>query len=199
MKIFAVLLFASLLYGGQAMAWNNRHKELIGAGGNTIMRVCQITEHGDSLLLRKKSKQLTRSELNTGEFAALASRMLLTVQDPQMPGVGIAAPQVGVLRRFVIVQRFDKEGEPFEQYVNPRIELYSGIRGEGGEGCLSVPQLRGTVERSKAILLSYFDPHSGRRVHEIVTGFTAVIFQHEIDHLDGVIYTDRASRIIPDK
>ena len=104
--------------------------------------------------------------------------------------MGIAAPQVGLLRRLVAVQRFDKEGEPFEFFVNPEIIELGEDTELGGEGCLSVPEIRGEVMRAQSLVLRYrdakFDEHT-----EHIEGFTAVIFQHEIDHLDGVLFIDK--------
>ena len=114
---------------------------------------------------------------------------VLTV-DSEADGVGIAGPQVGISRRVVAVQRFDKEGEPFEVYPNIRITARRGEPEPGPEGCLSVPGRRGTVSRYREIDISYTAMPEGRDTVETITGFTAVIFQHECDHLDGILYTD---------
>ena len=116
------------------------------------------------------------------------------MRDPADEGVGIAAPQVGVSRRLIAVQRFDKPGEPFECYVNPEIVGRSATRSAGREGCLSVPETSGTVLRADRIVLRYLDETTMRPVTDTVEGFTAVIFQHEIDHLDGVLFIDRMQR-----
>lgn len=158
--------------------------------GEGIMPVMSIENEADSLLLRKKSKPLRKRDILSKEFATLCHRMLLTVQNPENEGVGIAAPQVGILRRVVIVQRVDKEDMPFEIYVNPKIVEYGENKELGGEGCLSVPNRRGDVLRSHSITLRYRDMNF--KLHtEDIHGFTAVIFQHEIDHLDGILYIDR--------
>ena len=115
--------------------------------------------------------------------------MLATVQDPSEDGVGIAGPQVGISRRIVAVQRFDKPGEPFEVYPNIRIVATHGDLCPGPEGCLSVPGLRGDVMRWRDIDITY--SLGPRDTTERVQGFTAVIFQHECDHLDGVLYIDK--------
>ena len=105
--------------------------------------------------------------------------------------MGIAAPQVGVSRRLIAVQRFDKPGEPFCFYVNPEIVWYSQTRLPGSEGCLSIPGVSGSVLRSERIVVRYLDEESLRMAADTVEGFTAVIFQHEVDHLDGVLFIDR--------
>lgn len=120
----------------------------------------------------------------------LISRMYATVQDENHKGVGIAAPQVGINRRVFIAQRMDKQDHPFEFFINPEITWYSKIQRLGEEGCLSIPNLYKEVMRSLVIQITYFDL-SGKHFHEIVEGYTAVIMQHEYDHLNGVLFPDR--------
>ncbi|MDP2159864.1 MAG: peptide deformylase, partial [Flavobacterium sp.] len=120
----------------------------------------------------------------------LAKRMYLAMRDPARPGVGIAAPQVGINKNIIWVQRFDKPNEPFEYYINPKIVWRSNLIRKGAEGCLSIPDERGDVYRNYTIQISYFDAQ-GNFKQEVIEGFTAVIFQHEIDHLNGVLFTDR--------
>ncbi len=167
---------------------------LIRDGGNEVMRVLKSDVDEDLAVLRLKSKPVSDGMMASDDFVILCDRMLLTVLDPANEGVGIAAPQVGISRRLVAVQRFDKVGEPFEFFVNPEIVRYGTETAPGSEGCLSVPSLRGTVERSQEIDLRYRTDR-GTDTLETVKGFTAVIFQHEIDHLDGILYTDRASAV----
>ena len=166
-------------------------KDIIGKESGAVMRLWTVDNEQDSILLHSQSRDLPASEIGSESFAVLLSRMLATVQDPANPGVGIAAPQVGISRRIIIVQRFDKEGEPFEAYVNPFIEEYSDDSQVGAEGCLSVPGHSGSVMRAAEIRISYTDPQTRKETAETVSGFTAVIFQHEIDHLDGILFTDR--------
>ncbi len=178
-----------------AVSCNNKFTSeeiaLISEGEGT-MRVLKSNDEADAAVLRHEAAEVSGRMMASAEYDKLCHRMLLTVQAPENDGVGIAAPQVGVSRRVVAVQRFDKEGEPFEVYANPEIVRYGAETEPGGEGCLSVDGLRGTVERSQEIDLRYLAA-DGSEVVETVKGFTAVIFQHEIDHLDGILYTDRAS------
>lgn len=159
------------------------------------MRVLQVTEPYDSVVLRAVSIEFQASMLKSATYRRLCERMLLTVQNPENEGVGIAAPQVGVNRRLVAVQRFDKDGEPFEFYPNLRILTARGDSVAGQEGCLSVPGLRGIVRRSRDIDVRYLNPATLRDTVERVTGFTAVIFQHEADHLAGTFYTDKVDSL----
>jgi peptide deformylase len=116
--------------------------------------------------------------------------MYMTVTDSMSRGVGIAAPQIGINKRVILVQCFDKENQPFEAYINPAIIKYSELKARRIEGCLSVDDYRSEVERSYAILLSYFTVEGEYKL-EMVEDFVARIFQHEIDHLDGILFTQR--------
>ena len=178
--------------------WAEQERNLIdsawegGEGG--VMRVLTIADTTDLAILRSRCSDFSAGQITSETYARLARLMVNTVTSPEQDGVGIAGPQVGILRRVVAVQRFDKEGEPFEVYPNISITATRGEKAEGGEGCLSVPGCRGMVPRWQDIDISYDGP-GGETVTERVQGFTAVIFQHECDHLDGVIYTDRATEI----
>lgn len=150
-------------------------------------RVLLTTSNADLKVLKAKSIDIDPKDPN---IKLLADRMYATVQDEASKGVGIAAPQIGINRNAVWVQRFDKEGEPFEFIINPRISWYSDIVRHGREGCLSIPDIFGKVYRSLALRLEYYDLE-GNFHDETVEGFTAVIFQHEYDHLIGTLFTDR--------
>ena len=167
-------------------------------GTDSIMRVLTIQDSIDLAVLRAVSCDFSAKELMSEQFTKLGRRMVATVTHPSQDGVGIAGPQVGLNRRIVAVQRFDKEGEPFEVYANVRIVWMSDSLACGPEGCLSVPDRRGNVLRSQQIVIEYADLasliHSCDDIpmaRDTVSGFTAVIFQHEIDHLEGVLYIDR--------
>lgn len=116
--------------------------------------------------------------------------MFATVRDPNHPGVGIAAPQIGINKNLIWVQRFDKPDQPFEFYVNPKILWRSKLKRKGAEGCLSIPNRKEDVLRSYAIRLQYINKE-GKVIEENIEGFTAVIFQHETDHLFGILFPDR--------
>ncbi len=153
------------------------------------MRVLLITDSQDSIILRTKSTNVEFGNQNS-ILKKFVKRLYSTVRDPQNPGVGIAAPQVGILKNIIWVQRFDKKGEPFEVYINPTIVQYTQKTQFCLEGCLSIPNRRDTTrDRAYAILIEY-DKIDGTHHTEMVEAFTAVIFQHEIDHLNGILYTD---------
>jgi len=187
-----VLLSCSLTLNAQIMPnyelLNKSEIELIQSkSAKQPMRVLLTTSKSDSIVLRKISKDLDPKD---PQLKLLAERMYATVQDEASKGVGIAAPQVGINRNAIWVQRFDKEEQPFEFYINPKITWLSSILRYGREGCLSIPDEFGKVYRSLALQLNYFDLE-GNQYEEIIEGFTAVIFQHEYDHLIGKLFTDR--------
>ena len=160
------------------------------SGQPDVMRVYTIHNPEDSVVLRTVSKDLRIKDLKSDEYRELGRKLIATVTDPAQDGVGIAGPQVGINRRVVAVQRFDKTGDPFEVYPNIRILGTFGNKEAGIEGCLSVPGIRGTVMRYKQIVIAYTNMDTMKDTTEVVAGYTAVIFQHETDHLDGIIYTD---------
>ncbi len=170
--------------------WGVYEKRIINSPSD-ILRVLRIDNEDDNSLLRMQSSGLSVAEIRTDTYDTLAKKMIATVQSPDQDGVGIAGPQVGILRRIVAVQRFDKPDKPFEVYPNISIIEMRGDKVTGTEGCLSVPDRKGEVQRSNDITISYISPNTYRDTTEIVKGFTAVIFQHECDHLDGILYTDR--------
>ena len=172
-------------------SFTREERERIGLSGEAgIMPLFLVTNSADSLFLRLQAKELGREEMETESFRVLKSRMLATVNDTLNQGVGIAAPQVGISRQLVAVQRLDKAGEPFEFYVNPEIIYYSKDTVIGQEGCLSIPDRAGEVYRSTKIIVRYRDELSFEWRQDTVKEYTARIFQHEIDHLKGILYTD---------
>ena len=227
--IATLLAASSCLSPKDAEDFNLDEKTLINSS-DSIMRVLTIEDPSDLAILRAPSTDLSCKALMSDEYASLCQLMVATVTHPSQDGVGIAGPQVGLNRRVVAVQRFDKEpvmnaagklDHPFEVYPNIRIVWASDLLEAGPEGCLSVPDRRGDVMRSTEIIIEYADlsgcdgctsgcddgsdhadscaecaGHEGGKVpmvREKISGFTAVIFQHEIDHLDGVLYIDRLS------
>ncbi|MFP4557229.1 MAG: peptide deformylase [Bacteroidales bacterium] len=143
----------------------------------------------DSTVLATVSKPIDPN--NTVLIREIVSKLFRTVTDSLSAGVGIAAPQVGISKRIILVQRFDKPSSPFEAYVNPAIIQKTELTKIQHEGCLSVDNTRLQVKRPYAILVGYFTVN-GEYKFEMVEDFTARIFQHEIDHLNGILFTQRA-------
>ena len=174
-------------------SWTEAERNIIEQA-DTLLHVYSIDIEQETSVLRAKSIDLSDKDINSPLYAKLCHLMLATVQSPAHNGVGIAGPQVGISRNLIAVQRFDKEGEPFELYPNIKIVNASGEMEIGNEGCLSVPGKKGKVPRFRHIDISY-RLADGRDTTETVKGYTAIIFQHEFDHLQGVLYTDRASEV----
>ncbi len=171
-----------------AKNFNDFEKSLInGADENSLMHVYKVTDEKELAVLKKPSEDI---KFDDPLLDKLAARMLLTVKDPEHAGVGIAGPQVGINKNVIWVQRLDKKDEPFEFYLNPKIIWRSKLTRQGAEGCLSIPDLRQDVKRSYAIKLQHID-RQGNVKEELIEGFTAVIFQHEVDHLYGILFPDR--------
>lgn len=170
-------------------------------GAPETMRILSIGSKQDSLLLRSGTRNFNLRDLNTSEYQLLVQKMTATLNASD-GGVGLAAPQIGISRRVVLVKRFDKEGEPVEVYPNIRIVEHRGKMETGEEGCLSTGDIRTLVPRYRDITIQYTDVNSDRldqprEIREDITGFTAVIFQHETDHLDGILHLDKAIEILP--
>lgn len=182
------LLFIFLATNLSAQKFNKEEKKLIQSGDpKTMMKVIQITDDKELKILKAVSTDVDPKD---GLLPVLAERMFLSMRDPANPGIGIAAPQVGINKNLAWVQRFDKEGEPFELYLNPKIVWRSALLRKGMEGCLSISDIDGEVLRNYTIKLTYFDKE-GKFHEEMIEGFTAVVFQHETDHLNGILFTDR--------
>lgn len=166
--------------------FSDREKSLILAGDTSkMMRVTQVTNEADYAILTTVCSDIS---FDQPLLSLLAKRMYLSVM--YAGGVGIAAPQVGINKNLIWVQRFDKVGEPFEFYINPKIVWRSDLLQLGGEGCLSIPELRDDVVRNYAIQLNYTTLDGGNHT-EVIEGFTSVIFQHETDHLLGILFPQR--------
>jgi peptide deformylase len=150
-----------------------------------------VLRMGDPRLL-EVSAPVTR--FGTEELAELLQDMRDTMA--HLNGAGLAAPQIGVLQRVVIFgvassPRYPGiEPVPDTVLINPVLEALSDEEEEGWEGCLSVPGMRGWVPRWKRLRYSGFD-EAGRRFERIAEDFHARVVQHEVDHLDGVLYPRR--------
>lgn len=151
------------------------------------MATRRIVEIGDEKL-RKHAKRVEKFDLR---LRILLKDMADTMYKAQ--GVGLAAPQVGILKRAVVVD----VGEGLIELVNPEIIASEG-EVVGPEGCLSVPERRGTVERPERVTVKAQN-RDGREVQIEATELLAVALCHEIDHLDGVLYVDKMIEDITDQ
>jgi peptide deformylase len=160
----------------------------------TIRKIIQP----DNSILREKAKRVRDFD---AKLHKLLDDMFETLQ--QAHGVGLAAPQIAVSERIILVRLPDDE-ESREEYgelagvlfeaINPEILKASREVVEGIEGCLSIPNYAGTVDRSEAVTVRAQDRH-GKEIRVKAYDWLARVFQHEIDHLDGILYTDRAKEV----
>jgi len=164
---------------------------ILAADTSEVMPLFLINNASDSLLLRKKSLDVN-SNPKDKTLQHFTKRLLLTMTKAE--GVGIAAPQVGILKNIIWVQRFDKTDFPFEVFLNPKILAYSEEKQPCAEGCLSIPDQKGTTQNRAASIKIEYDKMDGTHHQETVEGFTAVIFQHEIDHLNGILFIDHLEK-----
>jgi len=157
-------------------------------------------------VLRRKAKPVTKFDR---DLQTLIDDMIETMR--KAPGVGLAAPQIGIPERLAVIEYSEDEDETEEEteaektkklpkpkqlfvIINPEIVKTSAEKVVGVEGCLSIPGLVGEVERHEKLQVRALNRH-GKQVKIKAEGWLARIFQHEIDHLNGVLFTDLAKRV----
>ena len=154
----------------------------------------QILKLGNPIL-RLIAKELTREEILSSEIQELIPKMWSMMREAG--GIGLAAPQIGISIQLAVIklendsERYDNL-EDSEEFIifNPKLEVLDEKKQGFWEGCLSVPGLRGYVERPRKLKIKYLDEHAIER-QVIVEDFLATVFQHELDHLFGYLYVDR--------
>ena len=161
-----------------------------------------IVEAGDPVL-RRRADPVAESAIGSPELSELITAMVTALSE--VPGVGLAAPQIGVPLRVVLVQDppefhsgvpeeilSERERTTIAPYVliNPEVELLGDETKTFFEGCLSVDGYCGLVPRSRSVRVRWLDPR-GQRHEAVRDGWHARILQHEVDHLEGVLYVDR--------
>ncbi|EEG76714.1 peptide deformylase [Dethiobacter alkaliphilus] len=153
------------------------------------MAIRIIRTTGDPVL-REKAKEVPEI---TPQVKKLLEDMVETMYDAE--GIGLAAPQVGISKRIIVIDVQDETG--VLKLINPEI-----ISGEGKEtsveGCLSFPGVAGEVERDESVTVRAQDP-DGNTVEICASGLLARAFQHEIDHLDGILFVDKVTRLLEQK
>lgn len=137
-------------------------------------------------VLRQKAEPVKKIDK---KLQKLLKDMAETMYDAN--GVGLAAPQIGVSKRIVVID----VGEGLIELINPEIIKKEGLV-VGGEGCLSVPDYEGEVERAEYVECEFTD-RKGQRMLLSADGLLAIAVQHELDHLDGVLFIDKAKSIMP--
>ncbi|MGB0757038.1 MAG: peptide deformylase [Patescibacteria group bacterium] len=142
-----------------------------------------------SSVLTKKAREITMDEIDSGDIAILAQNMreLMT----RANGVGIAAPQIGEAIRMTVIDAADGSG--FHVLVNPKIISSSKLTTVAEEGCLSLPGIYGAVKRKRKVTVEYLDEHGNKKTLK-AHPFLSRVIQHELDHLDGILFTSKLER-----
>ncbi len=146
------------------------------------MAIRKIRIYGDEVL-RKKAKVIKKFDKQLNK---LVNDMFETMYSAS--GIGLASPQIGLLKRLIIIDTYE-EGEKFA-FANPKITWKSDESNVMKEGCLSIPGVEGEVRRSERIKIKANDPYTGEEVEKELSGLPARVFQHELDHLNGVLFID---------
>jgi len=161
---------------------------------NFLMTIRRVLRMGHPVL-REVARPLEPDEISDESVRRLVADMVETLHD--YSGVGLAAPQIGESVRLAIIEiaggptRYgDVESMPLTVFINPTIEVVDPETGGYWEGCLSVPGLRGYVERPQHVKVRYTSDRGEAKELEL-QGFFATVFQHEFDHLDGKLFLDR--------
>ncbi|MCC7304365.1 peptide deformylase [bacterium] len=147
--------------------------------------------------LREISRALTPEEITSSRVQQLIANLVQFAQNYSSPDghykcAGLSAVQVGFPLRIYVVR--DRKTEVFTPYINPGLTPLGDATNSHVESCLSIPNVSGIVERYTRVRLSYLDPTGQRQMLKEVVGFTARVLQHEQDHLDGILFTDRMSK-----
>ncbi len=138
--------------------------------------------------LREKSREVTN--INNGVFRLLDN--LMDTLKASEDGAGLAAPQIGVPKRIILINLEDEEQDNYIEMINPEILEREGDQ-TNAEGCLSVPGIIGWVNRAKKVKVRAMD-RKGQSFELEAVDFGARLIQHEIDHLDGILFIDKATR-----
>lgn len=172
---------------------------ILSDSANAPMYIFQTNVYEDSIFLRQISRNVDIKDEDTLVLQHLISRMRVTLA--HSGGVGIAAPQVGIGRNVFLLKRYDKPGKPIEPCINPEV-LWAdtSMCWFSGDGCLSVPMESMKTWRHKRIFAGFYDKNI-QYLQDTIKGYTgfnnnfsAIIFQHEYDHLFGILYIDRTEQ-----
>ena len=162
--------------------------------------ITNITNKKEEKFLRKKTADFDFSKFSKKEIEELISRMRKIMREAD--GIGLAANQIGLNLNMFVAELPDREGgRKFYAIFNPKLEKMSEETAQMEEGCLSVPGIFGKVLRKESLVLNGFDK-SGKPVRIKARGLLARVFQHEVDHLQGTLFIDKAKDLheyVPEK
>lgn len=203
MNMRFLLLFSSILIlvvsscDKSKQTMTDKEISLINDGAESErMRVLTIDNQEDSLFLRSKSQDIDTSNIaQDRNLQKLIKRMAVTLDDEG--GVGLAAPQVGIGRNLFLFMRISDPYKPYQVAINPKIVAHPDTMVcFENDGCLSIPDISGTSMRYAFVDVEYYN-EKGELIKERLSGhsrntdYTGIIFQHEYDHLLGVLFTDK--------
>ena len=158
------------------------------------MAILEVLKMGHPIL-RQVASEVTVDEIKNEAMTSFISDMIETMEEQQ--GIGLAAPQIGISKKIAIIQvpidsdRYpEAEESPLYVLFNPVIKILDEEKIGCWEGCLSVPNLKGYVERPAKIEINYLDQKAQPQSF-IAEDFLSIVFQHELDHLDGILYIDK--------
>lgn len=196
--MYLLMIFIGLFACNPMRKMTDKERDLIFSGRQNVpFRVLQTDNVDDSLFLRERSLNVENIEsfVKDKNWQYFIERLKLTMDIES--GVGIAAIQVGIQRNIFLFMRLDKVDRPIEVAINPRIvnhpEEFICFK---NDGCLSIPDMSGDTKRYEWVDVEYYN-EKGDFVKERLSGysrtgdFTGVIFQHEYDHLQGILYIDK--------
>lgn len=197
MLLCGVLLFLTTSCKQNEKAMTREEIDLINEGSESErMRVLSIENVQDSLFLRLQAKDIDTVKIAEDEsLQKLIKRMVVTLDDEG--GVGLAAPQVGISRNLFLFMRISNPEAHYQVAINPRIISHPEEKVcFENDGCLSVPNRSGKSLRYAHVDVEYYN-EKGELIkerlsgHSRLTDYTGIVFQHEFDHLEGVLYIDK--------
>jgi peptide deformylase len=150
-----------------------------------------VTVEKNEKFLRRVSEQLTAEQVNSKELKHFIEEMVEMLKREEI-GAGISAVQVGKHFRIFAIKLFHKDYDnpPIEVFINPEVSLKGEVKDIKEEGCLSIPEIYGAVPRYKRVRVKYIN-QNGEKVKQNFSGYEARVIQHENDHLDGILFTDK--------
>jgi len=157
-----------------------------------ILKIYTVEDTKEEKFLREKTREVTTEEIESKSFQSFLDDLIFTAQNYESEdgylSVGLAAVQVG--KKYKTFTFFRQVREKFEIMINPEIDILTPLQDIEKEGCLSIPNIEGNVARFKKIRVKYLDKH-GKKRKEIFNGMDAREIQHEYDHTQGVLFTDK--------
>ncbi len=152
------------------------------------LRILKIDSKEDEKFLRTPSVPVEEKEFGTKEFNSFLEDLLLTAKKSEEPAGGIASPQVGIAKRLFYILDYDTD--VWKLFINPEIEPIGFVKSKMEESCLSIPNREEKVLRYNKVKIKFQDK-DGQWHTEKYNGLNAITIQHELDHLDGILFIDR--------